>query len=62
MLSEAIEEAIALLVNKTTNNTNSEDDLRFTQAALNLAYTLSAIGKVESRPDPNTVYPNLTQK
>jgi len=48
MLYEDIEEAIALLVNKTTNNTNSEDDLRFTQAALNLAYTLSAIGKVES--------------
>jgi len=47
-MTKDIEEAIALLVNKTTNNTNSEDDLRFTQAALNLAYTLSAIRKIES--------------
>jgi len=43
-----IEDAIARVVSMTGNNGDSADDLRLTQAALNLAHTLAAIRKIES--------------
>lgn len=40
-MEKAIEDAMKLLAEKVTKDTKSEDALRFTQAALNLAHVLS---------------------
>lgn len=40
-MEEAINKSIKLLAEKVTDETKSEDALRFTQSALNLAHVLS---------------------
>ena len=42
-MKEAAEAAIKVLANKVTSDTKSDDALRYTQAALNLAHVLATL-------------------
>lgn len=48
-MEKAIEDAIKLLAEKVTKDIKSEDALRFTQAALNLAHVLSVAADTRSK-------------
>ena len=48
-MKETIEKAIKLLAEKVTEQTKSEDALRFTQAALNLAHVLSVAADTSNK-------------
>lgn len=45
-MKEATEAAIKVLAEKVTSDTESNDALRYTQAALNLAHVLSILGNM----------------
>ena len=46
----AIKEAISLLARKITNDVKSDDALKLTQAALNLAHAAQVSGSVKAAP------------
>ena len=47
-MNKEIEKSIELLAKKITNNTEAGDALKLTQAALNLAHTLSTVTSLKS--------------
>lgn len=47
-MKEEIGTAIKLLAEKTNNSVKSEDALRFTQAALNLAHVLATLNNMKN--------------
>jgi len=47
-MNDAISKAIQLLANKITSDIKSEDALRYTQAALNLAHVLQCNKSLDS--------------
>jgi len=48
-MEKAIESAVKLLAEKITTDVKSEDAMRFTQAALNLAHILAVKANIEQQ-------------
>ena len=48
-MKEAVESVIKLLAERVAKETKSEDNLRNTQAALNLAHVLSTMSGIENQ-------------
>jgi hypothetical protein len=49
-MKESVETAVKLLAEKITADVKSDDAMRFTQAALNLAHVLATIYTMERKP------------